>query len=46
MSDAPEIVSDDASPVDLGPEPEGWWDIVHDQVAAWLVEFEDDGELD
>ena len=46
----PQIVSDDATAADLGPEPEGWWTPVHAQVDEWVTKYtegqEDDGEPD
>lgn len=40
------IVPDNASPAELGPEPEGFWTPVHDEVAKWVKLYgqEDDGE--
>lgn len=32
-------VSDDASPWDLGDEPDGFWDAVHAEVAAWVTKY-------
>jgi len=42
------IVSDNATPADLEPEPEGFWVPVHDQVAAWVAKYgkDDDGDTD
>lgn len=40
------IVPDNATAADLGDEPEGFWDPIHEQVAAWIEQYEDDGEPD
>lgn len=39
-------VPDNATVADLGTEPEGFWDAVHDQIDAWVVAYEDDGDTD
>lgn len=40
------VVADNAKPEDLEPEPEGFWDPIHDQVAGWLAQYGDDGNTD
>lgn len=46
----PQVVSDNASPAELGPEPSGYWDPVHAAVDALVAKYtdgqEDDGEPD
>lgn len=46
----PEIVPDNATVLDLGPEPEGWFDDALNEIEAWMVKYvedqEDDGEPD
>ena len=39
----PPVVADNATPADLEPEPAGFWDSVHGQVSAWVIEFADEG---
>lgn len=34
-----QIVPDNASPADLGDEPEGFWNTIHDQVDAWITQY-------
>lgn len=36
---APEVVADNASPADLGDEPEGFWEPVHAQVDKWATKY-------
>lgn len=38
------VVADNAKPSDLEPEPEGFWDAVHEQVAAWVSKYGDDSD--
>lgn len=33
------IVPDNASPADLGDEPEGFWDVYRAQIDAWVYEL-------
>lgn len=33
------MTPDDARPEDLEPEPEGFWDPIHEQVRAWIDEY-------
>jgi hypothetical protein len=42
------VVADNAKPEDLEPEPEGFWDPIHDQVNVWLAKYggSDDGDTD
>lgn len=42
----PLVVADNATPADLEPEPKGFWDSVHSQVDAWVIEFTDEGSDD
>lgn len=36
---APEIVSDNSKPSDIGPEPDGFWAPVQQQIAAWADKY-------
>lgn len=38
------VVADNASPSDLEPEPEGFWDAVHGQVSAWVSQYGDESD--
>lgn len=44
----PQIVSDNATVLDLEPEPEGWFDDAQSDIEAWVAKYiggqEDDGE--
>ena len=31
--------SDNVSPADLGPEPEGYWQPIHAEVDAWKAKY-------
>ena len=33
---------DNASPEDIGDEPEGFWEPIHAQVDAWVEKYGDD----
>lgn len=36
-----QVVPDNASPADLGDEPDGFWDPVHAQVDKWVAKYID-----
>lgn len=43
------VLEDNATVADLDVEPEGFWEPVHAQVAAWLTKYgeaQDDGSTD
>lgn len=35
----PQVVSDNATPSDIEPEPVGFWKNVHAQVRAWAEQY-------
>lgn len=40
------VVPDNALPSDLGDEPEGFWDVIHAEVEAWLAEYGEPDDTD
>jgi len=40
------VVADNAQPADLEPEPEGFWDPVHEQVDAWVSQYGEEDDAD
>ncbi len=36
------MTPDNARPEDIEPEPEGFWDSIHEQVRVWLDDYADD----
>lgn len=38
------MIPDNAQVQDLPADPEGFWEPIHEQVAAWVEAYEDDGD--